>query len=100
METIVENAIDDALLNPSVSRYKWRLIFFLIGDLPIYKDLAEKLSNLLNNLKMVDLYRAEPSTLFYAMRVASAHAVNSGDENLRYKLEQQLVEIAGLILGG
>ena len=31
------------------------------------------------------------------MRVASAHAVNSGDENLRYKLEQQLVEIAGLI---
>ena len=97
LKAIVENAIDDAFLNPSVSREKWQLILFLIGDLPIYKDLAEKLSNLLNNLKMVDLYRAEPSTLFYALRVASAHAVNSGDENLRYKLEQQLVEIAGLI---
>ncbi|MBE9119516.1 hypothetical protein IQ269_01545 [Tychonema sp. LEGE 07199] len=97
LKAIVENAIDDAFLNPSVSREKWQLILFLIGDLPIYKDLAEKLSNLLNNLKMVDLYRAEPSTLFYALRVASAHAVNSGDENLRSKLEQQLVEIAGLI---
>jgi hypothetical protein len=97
LKAIVENAIDDALLNPSVSRGKWQLILVLVGDLPIYKDLAEKLSNLLNNLKMVDLYRAEPSTLFYALRVASAHALNSGDENLRYKLEQQLVEIAGLI---
>jgi hypothetical protein len=74
LKAIVENAIDSLINEPSVAKEKWLIIITVIGDLPIYRDLREKLSNLLNNLDIVDLYRAEPSTSLFALMVASDHA--------------------------
>ncbi|MBW4547892.1 MAG: hypothetical protein KME25_26120 [Symplocastrum torsivum CPER-KK1] len=96
LKAVVENAINFLIDEPS-AKEKWLLILTVIGDLPIYRDFAEKLSNLLNNLDIVELYRAEPSTSLFALMVASDHAANSGDENLRSKLEQELVAIARVI---
>jgi hypothetical protein len=96
LKAAVENAIDSLINEPS-AKEKWLLIITVIGDLPIYRDLREKFNNLLNNLDIVELYRAEPSTALFALIVASDHAENSGDENLRSKLEQELVAIARVI---
>ncbi len=96
LKAAVENAINSLINEPS-AKEKWLMIITVIGDFPIYRDLREKFSNLLNNLDIVELYRAEPSTALFALMVASDHAANSGDENLRSKLEQELVTIAGLI---
>ncbi|MEW6498143.1 MAG: hypothetical protein AB1589_37430, partial [Cyanobacteriota bacterium] len=96
LKAAVENAID-ALVNDPASRDKWLLIITVIGDLPIYRDLVEKFSNLLNNINIIELYNAEPTTALFALMVASDHAVNSGDENLRSKLEQELVAISRLV---
>jgi len=96
LKAVLENALDSLINEPS-AKQKWLLIITVIGDLPIYTDLREKFNNLLNNLDIVELYRAEPSTALFAMMVASDHAANSGDENLRAKLEQELVAIARII---
>ena len=96
LKAAVENALDSLINEPS-AKQKWLLIITVIGDLPIYRDLREKFNNLLNNLDIVELYRAEPFTALFAMMVASDHAASSGDENLRSKLEQELVAIARVI---
>jgi hypothetical protein len=96
LKAAVENAINFLIDEPS-AKEKWLLIITVIGDLPIYRDLREKFNNLLNNLDIVELYRAEPSTSLFALMVASDHAANSGEENLRSKLEQELVAIAKVI---
>ncbi len=96
LKAVVENAINSLINEPS-AKEKWLLIITVIGDLPIYRDLREKFSNLLNNLDIVELYRTEPSTSLFALMVASDQAANSGDENLRSKLEQELVAITRLI---
>jgi hypothetical protein len=61
LKAMVESAVD-ALVNEPLSRDKWLVIIGVIGDLPIYSELVEKLSSLVNNLDIVELYRAEPST--------------------------------------
>ncbi len=96
LKAIVESALN-AIVNDPFSRQNWLLIINLVGDLPIYSDLAETLSNLLNDLDIVELYRAEPSTASFALMLASYQVANSGNENLRSKVEQELVTIAGLI---
>jgi hypothetical protein len=96
LKAAVENALDSLINEPS-AKETWLIIITVIRDLPIYRDLREKFSNLLNNLDLVELYRAEPSTSLFALMIASDHAASTGNENLRSKLEQELVTIARLI---
>jgi len=96
LKALVEDAIDALLTNP-LSKNKWLVICAIILDLPIYKDLTDKLSSLVTNIDIVELYKKEPSTAIFAMIVASDHAVNTGNENLRLRLEEDLVQIAKLI---
>ena len=96
LKAAVENALD-SLINEPCAQETWLIIITVIRDLPIYRDLREKFSNLLNNLDIVELYRAEPSTSLFALMIASEHAASTGDENLRSKLEQELVTIARVI---
>ncbi|MHC5720790.1 MAG: hypothetical protein ACYTX0_54420, partial [Nostoc sp.] len=69
----------------------------IIQDLPIYKDLTDKLNSLVTNLNVVEIYNNEPSTAMFALIVASDHAINTGNESLCSRLEQDLIQIASLI---
>lgn len=96
LKAFVESAIN-TLIDKPLAREKWLLIIALVGDLPIYSDLVEKLSNLIINLDFTELYRSEPSTALFALMLACDHAANSVNEDLRAKLEKELVAIAELI---
>ncbi|NER48521.1 MAG: hypothetical protein F6J92_17825, partial [Symploca sp. SIO1A3] len=93
LKAAVENAIDSLRNEPS-AKEQWQVIMTVIGNLPIYSDLKEKLSNLLNSIDIVELYQTELLTSLWALMVASDHAANSDNEKLRSKLEQKLIEIA------
>lgn len=96
LKAMVESAVG-ALINEPFSKDKWLLIITIIGDLPIYSELVEKLSSLVNNLDIVELYRVEPSTALFALMVSSDHAAHTANESLRSRLEKDLVAIAKLI---
>lgn len=96
LKAFVESAIN-TLIDKPLAREKWLLIIALVGDLPIYSDLVEKLSNLIINLDFTELYRSEPSTALFALMLACDHAANFVNEDLRAKLEKELVAIAELI---
>ncbi|MHC5739507.1 HTH domain-containing protein [Nostoc sp.] len=96
LKTRVENAIDTLSSEP-LSKNEWLLIIGIILDLPIYKDLTDKLNSLVTNLNVVEIYKNEPFTAMFALIVASDHAVNTGNESLCSRLEQDLIQIASLI---
>lgn len=96
LHAIVEDAIE-ALTNEPLAKDKWLLIISLIGDLPIYNDLVEKFSDLVRSLNFVELYQVESLTTLFALMVATDHAANTADEELRSKLEEELVAISSLI---
>ena len=96
LKAVVENAID-ALVNEPLARDQWLSIIAVIGDRPIYNDLVDKFSILVRSIDILELYRAEPFTAIFALSVAADHVSHTSDEDLRLKLEQTLVVIAGLI---
>lgn len=96
LKAMVKNAIDTLSSQP-LSKNQWLLIIGIIQDLPIYKDLTDKLNALVTNLNLVEIYKHEPSTAMFALIVASDHAANTGNESLCSRLEQDLIQIARLI---
>ncbi|MUL39429.1 hypothetical protein [Gloeocapsopsis dulcis] len=96
LKSFVEDAID-TLINEPFSRVKWQLIVAVIGDLPIYNDLVEKLDNLIRSINFVEFYYSQASTALFALMVACNHAANTANEELRTQLEEELVAIARLI---
>jgi len=96
LKKYVESAIDDLISEPCSSK-KWILIIGLIGDLPIYSDLASKLDILIGTCNFIELYHSEPSTALFALMIASDHAANTSNEGLRARLENDLVVIAQFI---
>lgn len=96
LKAFVEAAID-TLINEPLSIEKWLLIIALIGDLPIYNHLKEKLDNLIRSSNFIKLYRSEASTALAALMVACGHAANTANEELRTQLEEELVAITRLI---
>ncbi|MFN5815541.1 MAG: hypothetical protein ACK47D_05545 [Pseudanabaena sp.] len=77
----------DALISEPLSSEKWLLIIALIGDFPIYNDLASKLDYLIREINFIELYNLEPSTALFALTVACDHTANTINEELRIKLE-------------
>jgi len=95
LESLVDGAISSLTVDP-LAKNQWLLITAIIGDLPIYGALIEKLSYLISELKFIELYRAEPMTALTALMLACDHAANTVNEDLRSKLETELIEIAAL----
>ncbi|MFN5473013.1 MAG: hypothetical protein ACK5CR_13575, partial [Pseudanabaena sp.] len=75
------------LISEPLSSEKWLLIIALIGDFPIYNDLASKLDYLIREINFIELYNLEPSTALFALTVACDHTANTINEELRIKLE-------------
>jgi hypothetical protein len=96
LKAVVENAIDTLVNEPSL-KTQWQHLYIFLGDLPIYSDLAEKLTNLTSNFDFVSLYHSDPHVAFLALTIASDHAANTANEDLRTKLEEALVAIAAII---
>ncbi|BAY59491.1 hypothetical protein NIES2135_63680 (plasmid) [Leptolyngbya boryana NIES-2135] len=93
LKAMVDTAIGVLETEPTCEN-QWSLLIYIIGDLPMYADLAEKLSHLAKTINFAELYDTQPTTTFLALRVACDHAANTTDEELRAKLETELIAIA------
>ncbi|WP_287453724.1 caspase family protein [Leptolyngbya sp. UWPOB_LEPTO1] len=93
LKAVVETAIE-ALETEPTSENQWSLLICIVGDLPIYADCAEKLSQLAQKINFVKLYEAQSTKAFLVLRVVCDHAANTADEELRAKLEAELIAIA------
>jgi hypothetical protein len=96
LRSVVEDAID-ALATEPTARSQWYLLIAIVGDLPIYPDLIERLDQLVSSTSFVKLYEAEPTTAFFALRFVCDHVANTANEELRIKLEAELIAIAKLV---
>ena len=96
LKAVVENAINTLKTEPSAKKH-WLSILAIIDNLPIYSDLVEKFTDLICSINIVELYQVEAETALFVLILASDHAANTSNENLRIKLEEQLLAIATLI---
>ncbi len=96
LKETVESSID-TLIGDRLAMNEWRSITHFINDLPIYSDLIEKLDSLIESTNFIELYNLEPSTALSILMFACDHVANTTNEELRTKLQDELVEIARLI---
>ncbi|MBE9009389.1 hypothetical protein IQ250_04135 [Pseudanabaenaceae cyanobacterium LEGE 13415] len=96
LKATVERAIEMLETEPTNAN-QWNLLACILGDLPIYADLVERLSYLAKTTNFVELYEADPTIAFVALRVACDHTASTANEELRAKLEAELIAIARVI---
>jgi hypothetical protein len=82
---------------PDQEHLVWALIHAVIGDLPPYEDLANRLKDAVRQTNFVDLTRSNAQTGMFALHTASQLVLNLGEEDLRGHLKEQLVGVAGLL---
>jgi len=95
LRSLVENALAE-LGDSHKEHLAWASIHAVIGDLPPYEDLRDKLAEAVRRTDFAELTRSNAQTGLLALRTASQLALNVGNENLRGWLKEQLVEVAGL----
>jgi hypothetical protein len=96
LKELTENLIDSLAIDP-LSIDKWLSIIALIGDFIIHTDLISKLDSIIQAINFRDLYHSNSLTAIFALIIACDHAANTANEELRFKLEEELVAIANII---
>jgi hypothetical protein len=96
LKETVESSIN-TLISDQISMKDWQSIIHFINDLPIYSDLVEKLNSLIQCTNFIELYNLEPFAALSILMFACDHVSNTANEELRTKLEDELVDIARLI---
>jgi len=74
----------------------WSLLYAILGDLPSYEHLADRVRSLLQQTDFVGLFEKNLATGNFAIMTASLQAVHLRDEDLRLHLKSQLAKIAQL----
>ncbi len=75
----------------------WASIHAVIGDLPPYEALADRLEEAIQQTDFIELAKENLQTGTFALHTASQLALNIGDADLRARLKEQLVGVAGLL---
>jgi hypothetical protein len=96
LKSLVENKLAD-LGKPDQDHLVWASIHAVIGDLPPYEDLADRLAEAARQTDFVDLMRSNAQTGLLALHTAAQLAPNVGDEALRSHLKGQLVDVARIL---
>jgi hypothetical protein len=71
VEEAIQNLKSDPLQQP-----EWAKIAIIVGNLPIYKDLATEFKELVRQVNFRSLDMINPSTAMLALRVASDQVVH------------------------
>jgi hypothetical protein len=96
LRSLVENKLAD-LGKPDQEHLIWASIHAVIGDLPPYADLVDRLVEAVRQTDFVDLVRSNVQTGLLALHTAAQLAMNVGDEALRSRLKGQLVDVARIL---
>ncbi|MBA2712652.1 MAG: hypothetical protein H0U55_03735, partial [Rubrobacteraceae bacterium] len=96
LKSLVENKLAD-LGEPDQEHLVWASIHAVIGDLPPYEDLVDRLVEAVRQTDFVDLMRSNAQTGLLALHTAAQLAPNVGDEALRSRLKGQLVGVARML---
>jgi hypothetical protein len=93
LKSIVQSSIKSLLSNQQQPD-EWLKIYAIVNDLPIYEDLGEAFSSLLKKLDISSLKDKSPLSAIMALRVATKQVVNIGDEQMRVRLTESLMQLA------
>jgi len=93
LRALVEQALDK-LAESSSHVVAWMQLFAVLGDLPPYEGLADRLRAVISGTDFASLFRLDVETAAFALQVASLQVSNLDDENLRHYLREQLVKTA------
>jgi len=77
----------------------WTQLHAVLGELPIYEDMADHLKTVLCGSSFVGLFEEDLQKGILALQLASSQAVNLADENLRCHVRSKLLEVARLLAG-
>jgi hypothetical protein len=73
----------------------WASIHAVVADLPPYEELAGRLKEAVQQTDFVELTQDNLQTGMLALHTASHLVISVGDEDLRSRLKEQLVGVAG-----
>jgi hypothetical protein len=96
LKSVTEAAIN-ALDRNLQSQPDWFKLAAVVGDLPIYDELKDKLQSLLAKLNLASLFATNPQTAFLALNLASDQVAYIEDDSTRSRLQEGVVEIAKLL---
>jgi hypothetical protein len=92
LKSMVKEAIQ-TLKNDSFQQAEWLKIGVVVGNLPMYEDLAAEFQQVVRQLNFSSLDMNNPSIALLALRVASDQVVHFKDEAFRLYCESGLLEI-------
>ncbi len=90
---LAEQAVNK-LTEASDELLAWVQIYAVFGDLPPYEDLMDQLKVIMCQTDFVNLFEKDLNCGKFAIHAASLQVINLDDEDLRYHLKDQLVNIA------
>jgi hypothetical protein len=92
LKSIVKEAIQN-LKNDPFQQSEWAKIAVVVGNLPMYEDLAAEFKEVVRQLNFTSLDMINPSTAMLALRVALDQAIHLNDEAFRLYCETGLLEM-------
>jgi len=93
LKSMVKEAIQNLKSDP-LRQSEWGKIAAIVGDLPMYGDLGVEFRELMEQIDLRSLDVADPLAARLALRVAVDQVVHLGDEPIRSRYQDGLLEIA------
>ena len=93
LRTLVKNAVDK-LSTEKEDFLSWALLHAVLGDLPPYEDMVDRLKQMFYQTDFTSLFEKDIHCGALAIQVASLQAINLGSEDLRHHLKDQIIKIA------
>lgn len=89
----ISEALDE-LNGDAQTEYAWVKLWIVVGNLPLYPALGDKLATLLKRIDLPSLYRVQPSTASFALKFLAGQFPFIQDDELRSRMEEQVIQIA------
>jgi len=93
LRTLAKNAVDK-LSGEQEDFLSQGLLHAVLGDLPPYEDMVDRLRQLFNQTDFTSLFQRDIHCGALAIQVASLQTINLGNEDLRRHLKDQIIKIA------
>jgi hypothetical protein len=94
LKSLVCNALDKLENDPN--SIDWGTIDLVVGDLPIYSDLSNRLQALISAIDLAAIYEKDIFSALLAIRVASNEMVYWNDQELRSRFETSVLRLLKL----
>jgi hypothetical protein len=95
LKELTQQALSELVVDSSQSA-PWAQLLAILDDLPVYPDLQEQCVSLLRALDPVSIYKNNRTAARYALRFAATQVLYSGDEKLRTRYQDHVIELVKL----